>query len=231
MFVPAKLFIIRPGSVGDCEGDMTRKLLGLGVVAGPLYVTLGAAQTVIREGFDPRRHALSILANGDLGWIQVLNFLVSGAFVVAGAVGCRRVLRGSWAGTWGPILLGLYGIGMMGSGVFSADPAQGFPPGAEISNELSRSGLLHFVFGGVAFYCLIAACFVFARRFVHRGQPAMAVFAIVTGVGFFASFAAIASGATSATVMIAFYVAVAWVWLWHTVLLVHVMELSRAPDA
>jgi hypothetical membrane protein len=203
---------------------MSRRLLMLGASAGPLYIVLGLVQTLIREGFDPRRHALSILANGELGWIQVANFLVSGALVVAGAVGVRRALRGQPAGLWGPILLGLYGVGMLGAGIFRADPAQGFPPGAEISNELTRSGLLHFVFGAVAFYALIAACFVFARRFLRTGRRGLAVYAIVTGVGFFVSFAAIASGSTSAVTMLAFYAAIAWVWVWHTHLYLHLRE-------
>jgi hypothetical membrane protein len=203
---------------------MSRRLLILGASAGPLYVVLGLVQALLREGFDPRRHALSILANGELGWIQVANFLVSGALVVAGAVGARRALRGQAAGLWGPILLGLYGVGMLGAGIFRADPAQGFPPGAEISNELTRSGLLHFVFGAIAFYALIAACFVFARRFLRTGRRGLALYAIVTGVGFFVSFAAIASGSTSAVTMLAFYVAIAWVWVWHTHLHLHLRE-------
>jgi hypothetical membrane protein len=203
---------------------MSRRLLILGASAGPLYVVLGLVQALLREGFDPRRHALSILANGELGWIQVANFLVSGALVVAGAVGARRALRGQAAGLWGPILLGLYGVGMLGAGIFRADPAQGFPPGAEISNELTRSGLLHFVFGAIAFYALIAACFVFARRFLRTGRRGLALYAIVTGVGFFVSFAAIASGSTSAVTMLSFYVAIAWVWVWHTHLHLHLQE-------
>ena len=203
---------------------MSRRLLMLGASAGPLYIVLGLVQALLREGFDPRRHALSILANGELGWIQVANFLVSGALVVAGAVGARRALRGQAAGLWGPILLGLYGVGMLGAGIFRADPAQGFPPGAEISNELTRSGLLHFVFGAIAFYALIAACFVFARRFLRTGRRGLALYAIVTGVGFFVSFAAIASGSTSAVTMLAFYVAIAWVWVWHTHLHLHLRE-------
>lgn len=204
---------------------MTRPLLAAGALAGPLYVLIGLVQTLIRPGFDPRRHALSVLANGDLGWIQTANFLLAGTLVVLGAVGCRRALRSEAAGLWGPILLGLYGVGMIGAAFFPADPAPGFPPGAEVTNEISRAGMLHFVFGGLGFYAIIAACFVFARRFRRVGRPGLAAYAIVTGVGFLASFAAIASGSTSALTMIAFYVAIAWLWAWHTVLHVHLRGL------
>jgi hypothetical protein len=53
---------------------VTARLLTLGAAAGPFYILVGLLQTLIREGFDPRRHPLSVLANGELGWIQVANF-------------------------------------------------------------------------------------------------------------------------------------------------------------
>jgi hypothetical protein len=41
-------------------------------------------QMLVRDGFDIRRHALSLLTNGDLGWIQILNFVLTGLLVIAG---------------------------------------------------------------------------------------------------------------------------------------------------
>ena len=60
---------------------MERRQLWLtcGMAAGPLYILVGIIQIAIRPGFDPTRHALSLLSNGDLGWIQVSNFLMTGA--------------------------------------------------------------------------------------------------------------------------------------------------------
>ena len=72
------------------ETTMTRVLLACGVVAGPVYVGVGLIQMLVRDGFDIRRHALSLLSNGDLGWIQVANFLVTGLLVIVGAAGMRR---------------------------------------------------------------------------------------------------------------------------------------------
>ena len=182
-----------------------------------------------REGFDIRRHALSVLSNGDFGWIQIANFLVSGALVMAGAVGVRRLLRGQRAGTWGPILLAIYGVGLIGAGIFRADPANGFPPGAPEPVAISRSGLLHFVCGGIGFYAVIAACVVFAWRFRAAGRQRWSVYSALTGAIFFIAFAAIASGSTSAVVMIAFYAAVGWLWVWHTAL--YGQELAAANSS
>src|SRR5919198_707623 len=70
----------------------TRRLLACGVVAGPLYFAVGLGQAFTREGFDVGRHALSLLENGRLGWIQIGNFLVTGLLAVACAVGVARGL-------------------------------------------------------------------------------------------------------------------------------------------
>src|SRR6266699_2984190 len=62
---------------------VTRSLLGYGVLAGPFYVVAVLVQAMFRPGFDLLHDDASLLANGDLGWIQVANFLVTGACVVA----------------------------------------------------------------------------------------------------------------------------------------------------
>ena len=194
---------------------MAKRLLWCGAVAGPLYIAAGLAQMSTRDGFDMRRHPISLLSNGDLGWIQIANFVASGALVLAGAAGVRRTLRGQRAGTWAPLLLAVYGLGLVGAGIFRADPGNGFPPGVAAPPHLTQSGLLHFVFGGLGFYGLIAASFVFARRFAALGRRGWSAYSAFTGAMFFASFAAIASGSTSSAVMLTFYAAVAWIWIWH----------------
>lgn len=198
------------------RGQRTRVLLALGAVAGPLYVVVVAAQILLREGFDVRLHAVSLLANGPGGWMQVGNFLVAGLLVTAGAAGLRRCMGGGRGATWGPLLLCGYGIGLVGSGVFPADPGAGFPPGAiEASGGMSQSGLLHFAFGGVAFYSLIGACLVWAARFRAMGRRLWSVWSAITGIYFFGAFAMIASGSISPGSMLGLYLAVLLGWVWH----------------
>jgi hypothetical protein len=71
--------------------DVTRTLLGAGVVAGPLFVITVAVQALTRDGFDLRRHPLSMLALGEHGWIQVINFIAAGvlSLIFAGPAACR----------------------------------------------------------------------------------------------------------------------------------------------
>jgi len=205
-------------------------LLLAGALAGPLYVMVGLAQALTREGFDPTRHALSQLSNGSFGWIQTANFIIAGLLVISGALGARSALRTSPGATWGPLLLMIYGIGLLGAGAFAADPGRGFPPGVSAPAGISRSGILHFMFGGIAFYALVGACLVFAVRFKRLGQGRWALFSLITGFGFLASFIAISTGSTSTVVLLAFYAAVVWAWAWHTALHLKVhRDLRTAP--
>jgi uncharacterized protein DUF998 len=205
-------------------------LLACGAIAGPLYITLGVIQMLIRPAYDPTRHDLSLMSNGDLGWIQIVNFVMSGILVIAGALGMRQVLRGSRGGTWGSLLVGIYGLGLIGAGIFVADPALGFPPGTPAdAHGISWHGMLHFVTGGIGFLALIAACFVLARRFGAKKQPGWAVYSLITGIVFFAAFFGIASGAQlggSALVVVtlAFTVAVVNTWAWLSAIFVRLMK-------
>ncbi len=85
-----------PLEVGGVSAEQSTRLmktfLACGVITGPLYIIVGLDQAFTRPGFDILRHDLSLLANGDLGWIQSANFVVTGLLVIAGAVGTRQAL-------------------------------------------------------------------------------------------------------------------------------------------
>ena len=202
------------------DAKLTRVLLLCGVVAGPLYVIVGVIEMLTRPGFDPTRHDLSLMSNGDWGWIHVSLLILTGLLTIAGAVGMRRVLRGGRGGTWGPPLLGIYGLGLIGAGFFTADPALGFPPGTPANaHAVSWHGLLHFICGGIGFLGLIAACFVFARRFAARRQRGWVAYCVATGVIYLVAFAGIAVGSNSVgvittIVILSFSVALVLGWAW-----------------
>jgi hypothetical membrane protein len=203
---------------------LTRTLLACGACAGPLYVAVGVGQVLYRDGFDIRRHALSLMSNGELGWIQITSFVVSGLLVITGALGLRRSLRGTPAGTWGPMLLAVYGLGLIAAGMFVADPMDGFPPGTPSGPPAVTSwhGPLHFIAEGLGFFALIAGCLVFARRFAIRRELAWSGFSLATGLVFLAGFMSIASGSKQTWVVPAFTTAVVLVWAWLTALSIHI---------
>jgi len=159
------------------SGATTRTLLTCGVVGGPLFVAVALVQVLTVPGFDLTRHPISVLELGTYGWIQVTNFLVSGALLMLFAIGVRRTLRGQAGGTWAPFLLGICGLGIFLAGIFHIDPIDGFPPGtpAGIPTAFSTSAIMHNAAGWPAFLALIAVCFVLGRTFARLGQPRMAV--------------------------------------------------------
>jgi Protein of unknown function (DUF998) len=102
-----------PSGSSATTTKQARALLACGVVAGPLFLAAGLIQAFTREGFDLRRHPLSLLSLGELGWIQIANFVVTGLLCVACAVGMGRVLGPGRGGTWGPLLVGAFGVGLV----------------------------------------------------------------------------------------------------------------------
>jgi hypothetical protein len=194
-----------------------RLLLTAGALAGPVYLCLGLGQALLRPGFDLTRHDLSLLSNGQFGWIQISNFLLSGLLVIAGALGLRRTLRSGPGRTWGPLLLAGYGLGLIGAGIFSADPAFGFPPGAAATaNTISWHGLLHIVSAALGFTALIGSCGVLARRFAAQHEPVWAWYSSITGAVFLFGFVGVASGSGATWSVLGFWVAVVLAWSWIT---------------
>jgi hypothetical protein len=199
--------------------DGTRALLTCGMVAGPFYLAVGIVQGVLRDGFDFSQHALSHLANGAWGWIQTLNLTIGGVLVVAAAMGVHRTLR---ANTRMPgrvisatILLALFGIGMIGSAAFPADPVAGFPPGTPdlMPTTVSTTGLLHYLMGGLGFLALAASAILTMFPMRERGYHTMAYFSVFAGLSIIAGFFAPMLGLRSPVLGIWYAVLVGWLWL------------------
>jgi uncharacterized protein DUF998 len=202
----------------DCTpaARVTRSLLGYGVLAGPFYVAVVLAQGLLRPGFDLLHDDASLLSNGSWGWVQVANFMLTGAMVIACAIGLQRALRGGRGATWAPRLLAVYGLGLIAAGVFVADPMNGFPPGTPAGRPLSMTphGILHIVAAAIAFIGLVAACFVVARRFSAEGRRGWTWFSRLTGIVFLLAFFGVASGSGSAVVVLAFWAGLLLAWGW-----------------
>ena len=203
----------RPAEAGTAKAS---PLLICGAIAGPLYVAVSLTQALLRPGFDLTRHPWSLLANGPAGWVQMTNLIVTGLLVVLAAVGFSRAVSIGTGHRAIPILLGIFGAGMIGAGIFRADPMAGFPLGTPDGPpvEPTLSGLLHLTLAGIGFLGLIVACFVFGRRFARAGRRGWAVYSVLTGVVFFAAFAGIASGSSAAPIVLGFVGAVVLAWCW-----------------
>jgi hypothetical protein len=182
-----------PHTSADARGDqrtvredaLTTALLVGGVAGGWGFLGVAFAAGALREDYSALHQPVSMLSLGPGGWVQIANFVVSGLLMVACAVGLRRALRSGRGRTWGPLLIGVYGFGLVGAGAFSADPSYGYPPGAALGPAASYSvhGMLHEVAGFVVFGPLTGACFVFARRFAAQaGRRGWAIYSFLTGL-------------------------------------------------
>src|SRR5262249_8561495 len=135
---------------GRTSSGTVRLLLTLGVIGPPLFFVVALIEGVTRTGYDPIRLPISLLSPGELGWMQVANFLVFGALEIAFAIGLAR----SSAGMAGPILIGIFGGALIAAGVFVTDPGCGYPPGRPAP---SGTGTLHDLATLVVFGSLVAA--------------------------------------------------------------------------
>ena len=163
---------------------LTQGLLLCGVAFAPFFLIVVFSQAFTRPGFDLRRVPLSLLDLGDLGWMQIANFILSGLLAIAAAVGIRRSLAGARSGTWGPLLIATCGLGLILAGIFHPDPGYSFPPGAPAGMSAKPSGhaMVHNIGFLFVVLSLIAACFVFSRGFRSHGQRGWANYSVATGI-------------------------------------------------
>ncbi|HEU5379797.1 MAG TPA: DUF998 domain-containing protein [Ktedonobacteraceae bacterium] len=172
----------------------TRLLLAWGAIGSLLNIVVLLVLGAIRPGYNAWYVPDSSLELGESGWIQITNYIVCGVLLLGFAIGLRRVLRTGRGSTWGPILLGIYGLTFIGAGIFVTDPVLGYPPGALSTPTVH--GTLHDLFGQLQFISLSVACFVLARREAadptRRGwtwySAATGLLVAASGVFFFLTF-------------------------------------------
>ncbi len=162
--------------------SLTKILLLCGAIAGPLFLITVLVQDYTRPGYYPRLLNLSLLSLGDWGWVQILNFLLAGALNLLYAAGLWRWLRPGRGGTWGPILIGAYGLGLITVGVFRTDPVNGFPPGSIAPIGPSGHGVIHALGGLFIFLVLSAALVVFSRFILERGERGWSAYCLMSAV-------------------------------------------------
>lgn len=219
----------------DRGAAITRSLLGYGVVAGPFYLIVSLVEAFTRDGFDLTRHSLSLLANGSWGWVHIATLILTGLMVVATAVGFARApgVNGHRGPAW---MLGVFGVGLVLSGVFVADPMDGFPVGTPDGppEEASISGLVHLAAGGVGFLAAAAAAFVLGRIWRHVGDTGSARMSLIAAaviiVAFVASVPLNSSGNAVGVVLLWVTVLALWAWLaWASIRLYRTVAHPDGP--
>ncbi|KAA1424779.1 DUF998 domain-containing protein [Mumia zhuanghuii] len=157
----------------------SRLMLRCGAAAGVVFVASSLIQALTRHGFDFTRNAFSQLSLGGPGWIQVTTFLLTGALAIAGAFGMRSALVPGRGARWAPILVGVFGLSFVVSGLFKADPGEGFPTGAPDAMTVTTEGVVHLTSASVGFIALCVALGVLASRFRQDGESGWAAVCVV----------------------------------------------------
>jgi hypothetical protein len=195
-----------------CEISATdQRLLSSGGLAGILFCGVAGYGIVTRPGFDSQRHAVSNLSLGEGGWMMMAAFIGSGLLTLLCAVGISRVLIEGRGRRALPILIGLYGIGLVIAGIFPTSACCGFPAGTPEDQPLvmTTSAIIHGIGFMVAFTSLTIACFIAASRL----SGSASLLSIASGISM-----PLLVGVGMANVVapgVAFLVAaiIGWVWL------------------
>jgi hypothetical protein len=195
------------------------RLLVAGLLAGPLftagYLTEGAFRG---HGYSQLRHPVSSLALGSQGWEQIANFGVCGLLVVLFSIGLRRTLRPGPGALAVPLLVAVWGIGLIGAGIFVTDPVGGYPTAA---SPVTWHGRLHdLAFSLPGFAALAIAMLTASVAFARRRSGWFALYSALSGVAFvvlfvFATmgFAGIDPWISDAGMWQRLCVSVGWLWL------------------
>jgi hypothetical protein len=162
----------------------TRTLLLAGILGPALFVATTLIDGATRPGYDAVRQYVSLLSLGDRGWVESLNFVVSGLLIAGFGLGLWRTMERR-TGRWMAGLVVVAGLAFVWSGLFSTDPEQGYPAGAPPGLPPSQSlpATLHYLGSVVGFTSLAIACALSARRGTGSGAPASTGWAVYSLIG------------------------------------------------
>lgn len=188
-----------------------QRLLASGGLAGILFCGVAGYGILTRPGFDLQRHAVSNLSLGEGGWMMVAAFIGSGLLTLLCALGISRVLIEGPGRRALPILIGIYGIGLIIAGTFPPPACCGFPAGTPDDQlpVMTTGAIIHSIGFMIAFTSLIIACFVAVGRLSGNAS----LLSLASGIGM-----PILVGLGMANVVapgVAFLIAaiIGWVWL------------------
>lgn len=146
------------------------------MVGSVLFVSVFTVYGWLCPGYSPTRMFVSELSLGPYGWVQMLNFVLTGALVLVFGRGLAAHFSTGAASRAGPVLVQCMGVSLMVSGVFATDPSAMF-------DQASAHGVAHGIFGALFFTLAPVSCFVFYRRFrSDRAWRPMAGWTLAAGV-------------------------------------------------
>jgi hypothetical protein len=221
------------------KNSPTKMLLLCGFVGCPLFIIVFLIEGALRADYNFLKYPVSNLSIGDSGWIQILNFIITGILILFFSIGLRRISKDYPGKFWVPLLIALVGIGLIGAGIFTTDPIYGYPPDKPlILAQHSLAGHLHNLFSLFVFACLPASCFVMYNRFIKFENAKWAIYSLLSGLVMIATF--VLAGLSFGRVIPSFIqiaglfqrLSIITGWIWITLLAVHFIreDFKKIPN-
>lgn len=162
------------------QAEARRRHIGLAAVAGMigavLFVSVFTVSGWLYPGYSPAQMFVSELSLGPHGWVQIINFVLTGALMLVFGLGLAAHFSIGAASRAGPALIQGIGVSLMASGPFTTDPSAMF-------QQASIHGVVHGIFGALVFTFAPISCFVFYRRFRRDADwRSLAGWTLATGV-------------------------------------------------
>jgi Protein of unknown function (DUF998) len=129
-----------------------------GMTGAVLFVSVFTICGWVTPGYSWTGMFVSELSLGPLGWVQVLNFVLTGTLVLVFGRGLTEPFGSGAASRVGPVLVQVIGLSLVASGPFTTDPSALF-------GQVSVHGVVHGIFGALVFTLAPVSCFVFYRSF------------------------------------------------------------------
>ncbi|MBW3621163.1 MAG: DUF998 domain-containing protein [Actinobacteria bacterium] len=198
---------------------MTNALLIIAVATPLIFLAVMMVEGARRPDYDPSYHMASALSTGDRGWVQVANFLQMGIGMLAFSVAINQTLDT----VLGSVLVAVFGLGAIVSGLFSMDPSFGYPPGTPpgVPTRPTWQHQIHGAAGAIMFLAIFGACLAVAGRL----EGGWRVYTLATaGVGITLTVSTIAASLRDASktgliqrILIFVY------WTWLALLAIHLL--------
>lgn len=199
---------------------MTTLLLIGGAIGAIGFVLVFLVDGATRPGYRPTYHPVSALSLGDRGWVQTTNFIVTGLLFLGAAAGLSRTFASGRGALAVPILLGIFAVAVVVSGLFTMDPMRGYPPGTPEGDpdQLSTRHKIHDAAGPIVFSVLPIVCFAMAWRFASApGEWGWASYSIASGAVLVVALIAFSQAWTRdlrfSGLLQRVYLVVGWAWL------------------
>lgn len=176
-----------------------------GVVGPAVFVAVFLVLGAVKPGYDAAARFVSEGSIGELGWIQIANFVLLGTMLLAFAAALWNGYGNETSGRIGAGLIAAVGVSLVFAGVFVTDP------GTKI---VSRHGLVHVIASMVVFGGLMLACLAFAWRLHASGG--FAAYSVATPI--FIPIGIVVTNAAGRWIGLAQRALIVVAWSWITVL-------------